>query len=235
MKAWITYAFEDKEFVEKLKSILRKADLEVLDVENEIMPGDNIVETIYKAISESDIIFVILSKSSSGRQWFSTEIGMIISEIRNNRQKKIIPILKDKDAEIPAFINQYQCLDASDPKNLNYQFDKLLSTLNAKKEIHIENKELDKKANEMFLTRDFLLQKEKLEYEKQRKLKQKQISLVLLTTFFTTLVSILAFFISTKDLFHFGNTTITTTTLITLLFGVLIGLVVSVIFNQLKK
>jgi|GEM_PF-6927603 hypothetical protein len=234
MKVWITYAFEDKEFVEKLKSFLRKANLEVLDVENEIMPGDNIIETIYRAISESDIIFVILSKSGGGRQWFSTEIGMIISEIRNNRQKKIIPILKDKDAEIPAFINQYQCLDASDPKSLNSQFDKLLSILNAKKESHIGDKELVQKANEMFLSRDFLLQKEKLEYEKQRNHKQKQITLVFLTTLFTTLAGILVFFISTNELFHIENAIITTP-FIALLFGVLIGLAVNIILNQLKK
>jgi hypothetical protein len=177
---------------------------------------------------------VILSKSSSGRQWFSTEIGLIISEIRNHRHKKIIPILKDKEAEIPAFINQYQFLDASDQKNVDTQFEKLLSTLNSRKESNIENKELDKRANEMFLTRDFLLEKEKLEYEKHRNQKQKQISIVFLTTILTTLVSILAFFLSTKDLFHIGGS-ITTSTIITLLIGALTGVIISVILNQLKN
>ena len=64
-----------------------------------------------KLFSESDIIFVILSKSSSSRQWFSTEIGLIISEIHDHRHKRIIPILKDREAQIPPFINQYQCLE----------------------------------------------------------------------------------------------------------------------------
>jgi hypothetical protein len=234
MKVWITYAYEDKEFVEKLKSFLRQADLEILDVENEILPGDNIVETIYKAISESDIIFVILSKSSSGRQWFSTEIGLIISEIRIHRNKKIIPILKDREAQIPPFINQYQFLDVSDQSKMNSQFEKLLSTLNLRKESTIENKELDKKANEMFMTRDLLLEKEKYEYEKQRNQKQKQISLVFLTTILTTLISILALFLSTSDLFKISSN-LTISTFITLLIGALLGVIVSVILNLLKK
>jgi hypothetical protein len=234
MKVWITYAYEDKEFVEKLKSVLKQANLEVLDVENEILPGDSIVETIYKAISESDIIFVILSKSSSGRQWFSTEIGMIISEIRNHRHKKIIPILKDKEAEIPTFINQYQFFDASNPKNVITQFEKLLASIKFRAESNISNKELDKSANEMFLTRDFLLEKEKLEYEKQRNQKQKLISVVFLTTILTTFVSILAFFLSTEKLFHLGIN-LTSGTILTLLIGVLTGVVISGILNLFKR
>jgi len=233
MKVWITYAYEDKEFVEKLKNFLKKADLEVLDVENEIKPGDNIVETIYKAISESDIIFVILSKSSSGRQWFSTEIGLIISEIRNHRHKKIIPILKDKEAEIPAFINQYQFLDASDEKSINTQFEKLLTTINLRKESQIGNKEIDIKANEIFMSRDALLAKEKYEYERVSKQKQRQLYLVFLTTILTTLISLLAFFVSTKSVFNFDDNW--RTPLLTVLIGTLVGALVSIILSQLNK
>lgn len=88
----------------------------MLDIYNTILPGDNIMEAIYKGISESDMVLVILSKANNGGEWFSSEIGIIISEIRNHRYKKVIPILKDRDSVIPPFIDQYQFLDASDGK-----------------------------------------------------------------------------------------------------------------------
>ena len=199
MKVWITYALEDKEFVDRLKAHLRQSDLEVLDVENEILPGDNIVESIYKAIANADLILVILSKSSNDRQWFSTEIGLIISEIRNNRHKKIIPILKDKQAVIPPFINQYQYLDLSEGKDSSVQLDKLVTTLQSRKDTKTDLKELDIKTTELIFSRQNLLEKEKYEYERQRRQKQKLISLTFLTTIFTTLIAILSVFLTGKD------------------------------------
>lgn len=142
MKIWITYASEDKEFVERIRAFLKKSDVEILDVENEILPGDNIIVAIADAIAKADLILVILSKSSSERQWFSTEVGLIISEIRKNSHKKIIPILKDRSAVIPPFINQYQFLDLSENRDTETQLERLLKTLQVRKDLASDDRKL---------------------------------------------------------------------------------------------
>ena len=82
MKAWITYSYEDSSFVEIFKSGLVNENIEFIDTETEILPGDNIVETVYENISKAEIIFVVLSKYNANKEWFSTEIGILISEIK---------------------------------------------------------------------------------------------------------------------------------------------------------
>ncbi len=233
MKVWITYAYEDKNFVNSLKKILDRSGVTVLDVENQIMPGDNIIETIYKAISDSDVILVVLSESSSGRQWFSTEIGIVISEIRNRKNKRIIPILKDKEAEIPAYIDQYYYLDLSDEKTANDRFERLVATLLLRKDREGDNTSVDQMANEIIISRDALLSKEKYRYEKYRMQQQRQLRLVLMTTILATLMIVLALVYMTKDAFSLDDNWKTALGLV--LTSTLIGASVSLIVNQFNK
>lgn len=235
MKVWITFAFEDKEFVERLRKHLREADIEVLDVENEILPGDNIVESIYQAISSADIIFVIISKASEERQWFSTELGLIISEIRKNRHKKIIPILKDRQAQIPPFINQYQYLDISESKDAGLQIDKLIATIKTREKRVVEFKDSDTISTELLLTKEDLLKQEKYEYEKQRRQKQRLLSLTFLTTILATTLTLVSFLFASKDFFSLKIDSDIIRTIIPIMLGLLIGVLVSTVLEQLKK
>ena len=234
MKIWITYASEDKEFVERLRTFLKQSNLEILDVENEILPGDNIIVAIADAIAKADLILVILSKSSSERQWFSTEVGLIISEIRKNSHKKIIPILKDKSAIIPPFINQYQFLDLSENRDTETQLEKLLKTLQIRKDLTSDDRKLLVES-ELTFSRDELLEIEKYQYEKQRKQKQKLVSITFLTTILATFITLFSFLISGKDLFNLDSKFANSTTIITLLLGAFIGAIVSLILNQFNK
>jgi len=134
METWITYSYSDIDFVEKLKSLLQDSGLEFQETEHEILPGDNIVDTIYKSITKAEIIFIVLSKDSVERKWFSTELGIIISEIRNNPGKRIFPILIDKGVCIPPFIDHYQLLDLSDKKTYDLNIELLKKALKSPKE-----------------------------------------------------------------------------------------------------
>jgi len=234
MKIWITYALEDKEFVEKIKLFLKQSDLDILDVENEILPGDNIIVAIADAISKADLILVILSKNSSERQWFSTEIGLIISEIRKNSHKKIIPILKEKGAAIPPFINQYQFLDLTENKDIETQLEKLLKTLHVRKNLNTDDRKLYVES-ELTFSRDELLEIEKYEYEKQRRQKQKLVSISFLTTILATFIALFTFLISGRSFLNIDSKNASTTTIITLMLGVFIGAIVSLILNQFNK
>ncbi len=173
MKAWITYSYSDKDFVERLKNSLQTTDIEFQEIEHEILPGDNIVDTIYKRISQSEIIFVILSKEGVERKWFSTELGILISEIRNKPEKRIFPILKDKDVVIPPFIDQYQFVDLSDKKTFDKSIDQLQKALSRPKERNIDLFERELQQKNIIQSKHELLEREKENYEKKKKEKQK--------------------------------------------------------------
>ncbi|WP_041257320.1 toll/interleukin-1 receptor domain-containing protein [Fibrella aestuarina] len=235
MKIWITYSYEDKEFVDKIKYFLNQSDLEILDIENEILPGDNIVVAIAGAIEKADLILIILSKNSGERQWFSTEVGLIISEIRRDNHKKIIPIIKDKGSVIPPFINQYQFLDLSDEKDIDIRLEKLLKTLQIRKISEISDRKLYLES-EIVLSRDELLEYEKYEYEKQRNHKQGLVITTFLTTILAFLISVFSFFISGRNVIKFGpELSISSTTIIALVLGAFIGVIISLILIQFRK
>jgi hypothetical protein len=231
MKIWITYAFEDRAFVKKITEFLLAADIEVLDIENKIQPGDNIIVAIADAIEEAEVILVVVSKSSHERQWFSAEIGLIISEIRKNSQKKIIPILKDRDAIIPPFIDQYAYLDLTEKEAIESQLKKLLSSLKLKRNFESEDKKLYVES-ELTFSREEMLKLEKIEYEQRRRQNQKLVSITFLTTILASFIAIFSFLFSGKGLL---NLDIKYATIITLLTGTFIGVIVSLILNQFNK
>jgi hypothetical protein len=159
MKIWISYAYEDKEFVNFLKSELRNAKLDVIDFESEIKPGDKWVNSTYCFISSVDIMLVILSENSMDKPFISYEIGLMSGLIGNNSHKKIIPILLDRQVKIPSFINQYQYLDLTNDNNSGKQIEKLIEILNInqkeislKKEIYEDEKQNNKKQRMLFMT-----------------------------------------------------------------------------------
>jgi hypothetical protein len=235
MKIWLTYSYEDREFVQKLQNHLKEAGLEILNVENEVLPGDNIIESIYRSISKAEMIFVILSNNSD-KKWFSTELGIIISEIRNNKSKKIIPILLDKNAEIPPFINQYQFLDVSDKKDLDSKINRLISTIQTRENNSTSSDEdINHITKELLITKEELLKREYMLYEKQHKAKQRLFTLTFLTTIFASLLTIVSFLFASQDFLPFKIESTVVKTVLSTFLGFLGGLIFQLILSQLKR
>lgn len=234
MKAWITYSLSDREFVDRLKRTLHDADLEFQDLEHEIMPGDNIVDTIYKSIAQADIIFIILSKESVDRQWFSTELGIIISEIRNNPSKKIMPILKDKDVDIPPFINQYQFLDLSDKSQFESNIQRLNKAIKSPKHREISIEERDFQISNIIRSKQDLLEREKEQYEKQRKQKQRLVYLTILLTVMVSFITLFVFLLNYKGILELKEDNLITTILLVAV-GTMTGVFASLILTKIKE
>ena len=234
MKTWITYSYSDRDFVGKLKSLLQNSGLEFQETENEILPGDNIVDTIYKSITEAEIIFIVLSKDSVERKWFSTELGIIISEIRNNPGKRIFPILIDKGVRIPPFIDHYQFLDLSDKNNYDLNIERLKKALKSPKERELHIEERDKQRSDLYQSKQELLKREKESYEKKKGERQRLVRLTTLMTILVTFIILFIFIISNKTIFKLdGNNLISSFILV--LVGSFIGAIISLIINKRKE
>lgn len=237
MKAWITYTFQDKNLADKLTKILISANIDVLDNINEIIPGDNIIETIYNTISSADIIFIILSKNSNESDWLNTEIGMIISEIRNNPHKRIIPVLTKSGTKIPPFIDQYQCIILENEEDINLKFANLVDILKTRTTNNIySNHEKEIILQDFIFSKDELLKKEKMIYEQKQKQKNRILLLTVMTTLIIT-VSILIMFILVGEDFLLKNIDKRIShDLMTVIVSLTTGMSVSlIIFELLKK
>lgn len=234
MKTWITYSYNDRAFVGKLKSLLKDSGLEFQETENEILPGDNIVDTIYKSIKESEIIFIIISKESCKREWFSTELAIIISEIRNNPDKRIFPILIEKEISIPPFIDHYQYLDLSDKNNFDLNIGRLKKSLKSPKERELNIEEKDNQRFNLYQSKQELLKREKESYEKKKVERQRLVTLTTLMTIIVTFVVLFVFIISNKTIFKLdGNNLISSFILV--LVGSFTGAIISLILNRRKE
>ncbi len=111
-KIFILYSHKDKEFVDKLKSDLRKfryiamIDTDVLKV------GDKIGEVIANTIKKSDIILYVLSKNSLQSDFVKSEFEKVIES-----KKKILPLLTDKEAKVPKELEGILYSDFTDDYN----------------------------------------------------------------------------------------------------------------------
>jgi hypothetical protein len=216
MKIWITYARENEDFVRYLKKNLQDAQLEVIDYESGIMPGDNVEYSISQSISSADIMLAVLPKRNEFKERIFFEIGLMVGQTQNNSHKRMIPILLDNQSRIPSFINQYQYLDLTNDNNSKMQIEKLIEML----------KLLDKK--------DIFIKKEQ-EYKRKSKQKQYMLFMTLIATIMTTFATIITFMFASEDFFSFNIDKDIVLYAVSATIVLLVGVFGSIILGQLKK
>lgn len=234
MKAWITYTISDTAFAERFTSELENNGIEFQDLEHEILPGDNIIDSIYKSISESEVVFVILSKESSNKKWFSTEIGILISEIRTNPTKRVIPILIDRGAEIPTFINQFKSVDFSDETKFTEKINLILKSLAVRKKFDEDIESYEKQHYQFIKSQEYLLLQEKLKYDKGFNEKQRIMYFITALTVILAFITFFIFLLSNESFLESGSKRFFTT-LLALSIGMFLGGLISILFNRMKN
>ena len=215
MKIWISYSFADKEFVSVLKTQLQNAQLEVVDYDNAVMFGDNIEDSIYNSISTADALLIVLSKNSSDSLF--TEMGIIISEIKNNHNKKFIPILLDTQISIPLFIKSYKYLDLTNNRTQEEQIEQLIEML------------------KIFNQYDIIIEKKKNEYVKKSLQRQWTLFVTLLTTIMTLVAVIITFIYAGNNFFSFDIDKNIVMYVVSAAIAVFAGVFFSIFFQLLKK
>jgi hypothetical protein len=217
MKVWITYARENEDFVSSIKKQLQNANLEIVDYENGIMPGDTVVNSIYKSMLSADVMLAILPPKEIAKPWFYYELGLFTGQIQNNSHKRIIPIVPYNNSYIPQFINQYQYLDLTDDNNSNEQVEKLIEML------------------KLLSQREILLENEQIDYKRKNKKRQISLYMTLITTIMATFVTIFTFIFASESFFSFNINRNTILVMTSTAIAVFIGVIISITLEQLKK
>lgn len=111
-KVFLSYSYEDKEFVEWLKDNLQDLGLEIWYDQQEIQLGDSIKKKISLGIQSSSAFIVVFSASSKNSDWVMYELNSALLLNAINKGIKIIPIKID-NSELPADLSSYLYADFS--------------------------------------------------------------------------------------------------------------------------
>lgn len=109
-KLFLSYSNEDKQVALHLANKLKNAGLNVWFDAWGLKVGDTIVERIDEAVSASDVLLVLMSKTSVNSHWVQLELEAFLGRQLNDRAVTIIPILLE-DCNIPPLLANKKYLD----------------------------------------------------------------------------------------------------------------------------
>lgn len=99
MKVFISHAYKDEPFVEKVAIGLEKAGLDVWDATREILYEETLTEKVAQALKESEAMVVLLTADALRSSWVRREIEYALGE--QNYRKRLIPVLVGDPEELP--------------------------------------------------------------------------------------------------------------------------------------
>lgn len=88
---FISHAWEDNEFTDKLRDVLREKGLRVWYDKSEVVVGDKIVVAIENGLKTAKYVIVVLSPSYFNKKWTKEELFAALN-LETVAQKKILPI-----------------------------------------------------------------------------------------------------------------------------------------------
>lgn len=103
MAIFISYSYNDKDFVDKLAANLVKKKARVWIDRWELNVGDSIIDKIQEAIQESDALIVVISKASMTSDWCKKELSSGFLRELEEQRVVVLPVLLE-DCDIPIFL-----------------------------------------------------------------------------------------------------------------------------------
>jgi TIR domain len=110
MPIFISYAHNDKAFVDKLAVSLIKHDAHVWVDTWELNVGDSILNRVQEAIQSSSALLIVLSKASIASEWCKKELSAGLMRELDEKKVIVLPVLVE-DCEIPVFLREKMYAD----------------------------------------------------------------------------------------------------------------------------
>jgi len=162
LRVFLCHASQDKPVVRELYQRLNAEGwIDPWLDEKKILPGEDWQEAIEKAIRNSDVIVVVLSKSSLAKEGYvQKEIQFAINVAQEKIEQGFIIPLRIDDVRIPKQLRDYEYLNLQTSDKIALLVDRL-------KEKHVTGKEIIMTASTSF---DFYLYRMKLAFSEQKNL-----------------------------------------------------------------
>lgn len=93
-EVFISHASKDKlDYVEQLKTILEKLNINIFYDKNSIKWGDNWKQQILDGVASSEFAIIVISENFFGREWTEKELNELLNRQNDSGQKIILPLL----------------------------------------------------------------------------------------------------------------------------------------------
>jgi hypothetical protein len=110
LSVFVSHASADARIASRVAMGLKAFDYDTWYDDWELLPGDSIVERIEAAISRTDVLLVLLSRSSVDSQWVRRELSVGLARQLSGKGVQVIPVIVD-DCEIPGMLAGTKCVD----------------------------------------------------------------------------------------------------------------------------
>lgn len=110
MTIFISYSHADKAKVDLLAAHMVKRNAQVWVDTWELNVGDSIIQRVQEAITESDALLVMLSKTSVESEWCKKELSSGLIRELDEKRVVVLPVLLE-DCEIPLFLREKMYAD----------------------------------------------------------------------------------------------------------------------------
>lgn len=103
LSVFVSHASADARIAARVAMGLKAFDYDTWYDDWELLPGDSIIERVEGAISKTDVLLVLLSRSSIDSQWVRRELSAGLARQLFGKGVLVIPVLID-DCEIPGML-----------------------------------------------------------------------------------------------------------------------------------
>jgi anti-anti-sigma factor len=116
--AFISYTHSDKDLARNIAKELMSRKFDIFFDEYSISYGDNIPQSIEKALEKSNKIILLISSDSIKSEWVSFERSFRWIDTYLKGENKIIPVIVDK-CDIPTSLQYLKCIDLSSSRRIS--------------------------------------------------------------------------------------------------------------------
>lgn len=127
-RAFISHARADEDAARHLADELERRNLQVVSMDRLVAPGESWVAQLENAISQSDVVFVLVSPESEKSQWLASETALALVQAEKGRTR-VVPVLVDRRAQLPDLLQSIQGIELFDRERSQRQLDALVQLL----------------------------------------------------------------------------------------------------------
>ncbi len=110
LSIFVSHASQDKRIASRVAMGLKAFDYDTWYDDWELLPGDSIIERIEAAISKTDVLLVLLSRSSVDSKWVRRELSTGLARQLSGKGVMVIPVVVE-DCEIPDMLADTKYVD----------------------------------------------------------------------------------------------------------------------------
>jgi hypothetical protein len=164
MKVFISHSHHDSNLAQSIKQKLLSNNIEVIQVDQNINVGDNLISSIGESIKEADGYIILMTKSYESSKWADLEQILIFDEkFSSKKNKRIYPILFDKSVKLPSLLKNIAYADLTEKDNRERKLEEIINnfsqTIDGKNDINYQ------KMKRVLREQEELLEIRKLEYK----------------------------------------------------------------------